>query len=86
MLVKLINDFHHTTHTIRVADDFRLTRRQVRRAKAALCGMRGCCCSNAIGMRGCVDDDADSGLEFVEHFDGAGHFVRVDRDIYGAAS
>lgn len=53
-MITLRNDFHNTEARIRVKSldygpDGEITARQLRRAKAKLCGVRGCTCG---GIRG----------------------------------
>jgi hypothetical protein len=62
-LITLTNDFHNSSVTIRceVLSDLPSgaafataypSASQIKRAKKALCGVAGCCCSNAAGIRG----------------------------------
>lgn len=56
----LVNDFHGTSVNVRCAGvqhiwnevEITLSENQTKRAKKALCGIAGCTCSNAAGMRG----------------------------------
>lgn len=51
MKITLSNDFHNTEVTLMMKSIFP-TRHQVKRAKAALCGISGCTCSGVLGNRG----------------------------------
>ena len=51
MKIELTNDFHETSITLRAAHG-KLSLRQVRRAKRALCGHAACICGDALGTRG----------------------------------
>ena len=51
MKVTLTNDFHHTEVTLLLKSLFPSSH-QVRRAKTALCGVKGCTCSGVLGNRG----------------------------------
>ena len=59
-LITLTNDFHHSSVNLRcevlshihnVATAYP-NAAQIKRAKKVLCGVDGCCCSNAAGIRG----------------------------------
>lgn len=50
--IGLQNDFHNTSVIVRPARDGRLSVGQQKRTKRALCGIDGCTCSDAWGMRG----------------------------------
>mgnify|MGYP000849709753 FL=1 len=50
--VTLKNDFHNTVFRLSIPPGGTITRNQVNRAKRALCGVRGCLCSNETGARG----------------------------------
>jgi len=49
--ITLTNDFHGTSVNL-VTSGKALSARQVRRSWKALCGYKGCACSNAAGTRG----------------------------------
>jgi len=59
-LITLTNDFHHSSVNLRCEVLSRIhnvataypNAAQIKRAKKALCGVDGCCCSNAAGIRG----------------------------------
>ena len=55
-MIKLTNDFHGTTATIRphtIGQTFLgLNRAAVRRIKSKLCGVAKCTCGDALGARG----------------------------------
>ena len=61
MIITLRNDFHNTSVNIRCRvveyDTFIAypNARQIKRAKAVLCGVSGCCCSRDDGTRGTQD-------------------------------
>ena len=56
----LINNFHNTSVNVRAEGiqhiwseiEISLTKNQIKRTKKALCGVAGCTCSNAAGIRG----------------------------------
>jgi hypothetical protein len=50
--IKLHNDFHGSSATIRAAYGQVLSASQVRRARNALCGVSGCLCGGELGQRG----------------------------------
>lgn len=58
MKIKLTNSFHNTEVTL-IARDGELSARQVRRAKRELCGVRGCACSNELGVRGAQEIEVE---------------------------
>lgn len=49
--ITLTNSFHGTEVALIVRDG-ELSPRQIRRAKRELCGVRGCSCSDDLGIRG----------------------------------
>jgi hypothetical protein len=51
-MIKLVNTFHNTSTTVRAGDGDRISRRTERRVWRALCGIDGCTCSGAGGVRG----------------------------------
>ncbi len=51
MKIELTNDFHETSITLRAAHG-KLSLRQIKRAKRALCGHAACICGDALGTRG----------------------------------
>jgi hypothetical protein len=51
MMITLTNDFHNTSVSVRLNNQF-LTKNQESRVYKKLCGIKGCACGNAIGMRG----------------------------------
>jgi hypothetical protein len=56
MLIKLTNNFHDTTVTLRVDEStMLLSGRQVRRSRSVLCGASDCYCSGCLGDRGAQD-------------------------------
>lgn len=48
----LYNDLHRTSVRVRATLGAKITDRQARRINAALCGVRGCGCGGALGVRG----------------------------------
>ena len=72
-LVTLRNDFHNTSVNIRCRVLSHVTTAdvataypnasQIKRAKKALCGVSGCCCSNAAGIRGKQETNYGKKLE-----------------------
>lgn len=77
--ITLENDFHNTSiNLIPIldlanefgGDELHLSRRQVRRAREALCGVSGCTCSGNAGTRGSQRFDIwmqDDGSAIVYH-------------------
>ena len=51
MLYTLTNDFHNTTITLRTRTG-RLSKRQIDRSRAELCGVEGCTCGGWLGEYG----------------------------------
>lgn len=55
------NDFHGTSARVRVTESrsgqYDLSRDQVRRIRAKLCGVSGCTCGGVIGQRGPNEGD-----------------------------
>lgn len=55
-IITIRNDFHDSTATLRISwsadGSALLSRRQVQRAKRALCGARDCACGGVLGCRG----------------------------------
>ncbi len=50
--ITLTNDFHRTQINLVLKPHNRLSLRQVRRAREALCGMADCQCGGDLGQRG----------------------------------
>ena len=50
-LIKLTNDFHKTECNVRVRNDGRLSRSQVKAAWKKLCGSPHCTCGDVAGCR-----------------------------------
>ena len=51
-MITLRNDFHNTWINLQVEPGGALTSSQVKRARTALCGIRGCRCGGNLGERG----------------------------------
>ena len=59
-LVTITNDFHNSSVVLRcdvvqhIHNEKTIypTKHQIKRAKKALCGIKGCACSNDVGIRG----------------------------------
>lgn len=51
-MITLHNDFHNTHIRLRAELGQPLTRSQVKRARTALCGIRGCTCGGNLRERG----------------------------------
>ena len=55
-MIKLSNDFHNTSTTVRAnVGDF-ISHARIKAIKSRLCGAKGCACSGAIGTRGSQAD------------------------------
>jgi hypothetical protein len=52
MMITLLNDFHNTSAIVRLRPHGWLSHSQIKRIRSKLCGVRGCTCSNRLGMRG----------------------------------
>lgn len=77
MLVKLSNDYHNTTVTLRVPEHGCISKRQVRRAELTLCGMDDCSCSGTLGERPALEIGSDW---WPTSYGGAClHFARADK-------
>ena len=55
MKITLRNNFHNTTVNVQIDTDGYLTTRQVKRARATLCGIKECTCGDELGQRGPQD-------------------------------
>lgn len=62
--VTLTNDFHNSQVVVQLKGSF-LTEYQTKRAKTALCGISGCTCSGATGIRGTQTDVKIIGQEYL---------------------
>jgi hypothetical protein len=51
-MLTLVNTFHDTTARLRAVPGDTLSAAQERRLRKTLCGMQGCTCSGAGGVRG----------------------------------
>ena len=51
-MITITNDYHNSAVTLRANVGDELSRSQIRRARAALCGLDGCTCGGPIGDRG----------------------------------
>jgi len=57
-IVTLANDFHNVVTTLRPKNG-RLSARQVKKVRKALCGIAGCCCGDALGRRGPQENEIE---------------------------
>lgn len=75
MAIRLRNDFHNTSVTLRPAADGTLSAGQVARAKRTLCprARAGCTCGGNLGERGPQEQQ----LEFVPRRDGRWDVIDV---------
>lgn len=78
-MITLTNSFHGTQVALRANPGEWLSRRQIQRARRALCGVKGCTCGGFAGERGpqWIPDGRQVSVEPCGWHDSEGALVRI---------